>query len=291
MTSPLFTSITTQRGALALQLLVGQRLHLAVQGEIDVLARLAGILAQLADDAAIGVDLDAAGAGLAAHFAVELLFDAALADAQARQAHQRIVVMLHVLRRHRGDIAQDMHQLLAEGIVAGLADIGLHARQIGQMQVDAGEFLPGEILRHRHRHELLVHGDVVQHALLLLVAEQDHLADRVQRRLDALGGLFGDQQHAIVAPVVGELDAEAVHDAAARRRDQALGDAVVLGLDLVLVAVADLQLIEAARQHREHRRHATAHPHRAAGEGGVAALVLLVEQRHQMSPRDAPTSL
>ena len=35
--------------------------------------------------------------------------------------------------------------------------------------------------------------------------------------------LLRHQQHAIVAPVVGQLDAEAVHDAAARRRDQALG--------------------------------------------------------------------
>ena len=157
------------------------------------------------------------------------------------------------------------------------------------MQVDAGEFLPGQILRHRHRHEFLVHGDVVQDALLLLVAKQDHLADRVERLGHAFGRLFADQQHAIVAPVVGQLDAETVHDASARRRDQPFGDAIVLGLDLVLVAVADLELIEPAGQHREHRRHAAAQPQRAPGEGGVTAFVLFIEQRHQKSLAERPT--
>ncbi len=57
-----------QRGAFLAQLLVGQRLHLAVNGEIDILARLAGILAQFANDAAIGIDLDAGRAGAAADF-------------------------------------------------------------------------------------------------------------------------------------------------------------------------------------------------------------------------------
>ena len=66
-----------------------------------------GLMAQFADDAAIGIDFDAAGAGFAAHSRVEGLFDAALADAKTRQAEQRIVVAVHVFRRHRGDIAQD----------------------------------------------------------------------------------------------------------------------------------------------------------------------------------------
>ena len=43
-----------------------EALQLAVDGQVDVLARRARIAVELADDAAIGVDLDAAGAGLAA---------------------------------------------------------------------------------------------------------------------------------------------------------------------------------------------------------------------------------
>ena len=76
---------------------------------------------------------------------------------------------------------------------------------------------------------------------------------RVERLVDAFGRLLGHQQHAVIAPVVGQLDAETVEDAAARRRDQPLGDAVVLGLGHVLVAVADLQLVEPPGQHREHQ--------------------------------------
>ncbi len=64
MTSPVVHVHHDAGGAFVAQLLVGEALHLAVDGEIDILARLARILAQLADDAAIGIDLDAAGAGL-----------------------------------------------------------------------------------------------------------------------------------------------------------------------------------------------------------------------------------
>ena len=112
---------------------------------------------------------------------------------------------------------------------------------------------------------------------------------RIERRLDTPSvACSRHQQHAIVAPVVGQLDAEAVEDAAARRRDQPLGDAVVFGLGHVFVAVEDLELVEPPAQHREHRRHAAAQPQRAAGEGGVAAFVLVVEQRHQKSLRERP---
>ena len=61
------------------------------------------------------------------------------------------------------------------------------------------------------------------------------------------GRLLGNQDDAVIAAVVGELDAEAVEDAAAQRREQALVDAVVLGARHELVAFDDLQLIEPRR--------------------------------------------
>ena len=276
-------------GAFACQLFAGHLLHLAVDGQPYILSRRSGVLAQLADDAAIGIDLDAGGAGGAAHILFIFALYSALADAIAWQRQQRIVIALQFLGRDGGDIAQDVHHLRPEGIVTGLAHIGLNSRQIGQMQVDAGEVLPAQILDHRHRHELLVHGDVVHHLFFLLVGEEDHLADIVQRICDAFGRLLGHQKHAIIAPVAGQFGTEAVQDASARRHDQPLGNAVVFGLHHVLAAVADLQLVEAAGQDGKNRRHASAHAGGAAGEGGVTALVLLVEERHQMSLRNGPT--
>jgi len=44
-----------------------------------------------------------------------------------------------------------------------------------------------------------------------------------------------------------------------------------------LAAVADLELIEAPRQHREDGGHAPAHRNAAAGEDRVAAFVLFIE--------------
>ena len=104
ITSPFDTSITAQAALSLAQALRHEMLHLAVDGEIDVRARRARIAAQLADDAAIGVHFDAVGAGGAADLRVEFLFDAALADAEARKIEQRIVVVASCLpakpRRH-----------------------------------------------------------------------------------------------------------------------------------------------------------------------------------------------
>ncbi len=52
----------------------------------------------------------------------------------------------------------------------------------------------------------------------------------------------------------------------------------------------NLKLVKPPAQHREHRRHAAAHHQCAAGEGRVAAFVLVVEQRHQKSLLSGPTS-
>ena len=277
-------------GAFALQALGGILLELGINGQPDIFSGNARLMAQFADDAAIGVDLDLRSTRFAAHILVEGLFDAALADAKTRLAEQRITIALHVFGRDGGDIAEQVRHAGAIGIIARLTDIGLHPRQVGQMQVDAREFLPGQILGHRHGNEFLVLGDYLRDAFFLRIADLDHLGEGVERAGDAFGGLFRHQQHAIVALVVGQFGAETVKDTAARRRDQSFGNAVVFGLGLVLIAVADLQLIQPPRQHGEHQRHAAAQAHAAARESGVTAFVLFIEQRHQKSLRNGPTS-
>ena len=61
-------------------------------------------------------------------------------------AHQGIVILVRFpAATPSRDIAKGMHHGgLPIGIVAGLTDIqALDAGQIGQMQIDAGEFIPG----------------------------------------------------------------------------------------------------------------------------------------------------
>ena len=182
-----------------------------------------------------------------------------------------------------------MRELLAEGIGARLADIGLHAGQIRQVEIEPRKFLPTQILGHQHGDEFLVLRKIAQHLFFLMRRQLDDLADRIQGRFDSVGGLLGDENDAIVPAVGCKLDAKAVDDAASGRWDQPLTDAVVLGLGHVLVAVDDLQLIQPSSEQREDSGHAAAQQQRAPRETRVAALVLAVEQRHQKSLRKGPT--
>jgi hypothetical protein len=126
-------------------------------------------------------------------------------------------------------------------------------------------------------------------AMRFFCASLDHLGEGIQRLVHAVLGLLGHDHHAVVAPVVGEFDPETVQNAPARRRDQPRRNAIVFRRRLIFLAVPDLKLIEPARQDREHQRHAATQADTAAGEGGVTALVLLVEQRHQKSLLSGPT--
>ena len=80
-----------------------------------------------------------------AEFLVVGLLNSLLADAEARQAHELTVGLGlgHVLFRHGGDIAHDMRKLFPVRIVARFADIGNNAREIGLVDVDLGELIPG----------------------------------------------------------------------------------------------------------------------------------------------------
>jgi len=87
---------------------------------------------------------------------------------------------------------------------------------------------PRSDFRDRRRNEFLV----------LRHVAQDSRASRSVRRmmrqpcpapLDSFQRLFGNDQDAIVAAVVGQFDAETVENTTAKRRHQARADAVLLG--------------------------------------------------------------
>ena len=84
----------------------------------------------------------------------------------------------------------------------------------------------------------------------------DDAADLIERGVHAVRHLFRDQQHTEIAAVVGELHAEAIQNAPARRRNQPLADPVLVRLRLELIAFKDLELVQSAAQHGENSRHA-----------------------------------
>src|SRR6185312_12728050 len=84
-------------GTFATETYADEVLQLAVDGEVDVLSGSCRFAAQFADHPAVGVDFNTADARSAPDLFVERLLDTALADTEARQRQQRIVIALHVV--------------------------------------------------------------------------------------------------------------------------------------------------------------------------------------------------
>ena len=245
-TSPVAASSSTQATLCSRSTAAGDEfLHRHVEPEDDVLARLPRPAAKLAHDAAIGVDLDLAGAGEAAQLRVLRLLDPALADAEIGQFEQRVAGQ--ILFGNRRDIAQHMRGDRAVGVIPDETLFDRHAGQFRNRDLDARHLLPAQIGAHDDRNKGVLAARLAQDAALFGLAELDHAAERPQRRLD-IAGLLRHDDDAVIAPVVGEGDAEAVEDAPAHRRQQPQIDAVLLGEDRIAVALQDLQLVQAGDQ-------------------------------------------
>ena len=182
-----------------------------------------------------------------------------------------------------------MRQLVAERIVARLADIGLDAGKIRKMHVDARKLFPGQILRNGRGNKFLVLPDVAKDSRAVAVGEKDDATHRIERRLHAFERLLGNDQNAIVTAIGCEFDAETVENAAAQRRYEARTDAVLFCLGAELLAFENLQLVESDAKRAQHGADRATGHQCPAREGRVAAFVLAVEQRHQKSPRKGPT--
>jgi len=149
-----------------------------------------------------------------------------------------------VFRRHRRDIADDVGEFLRVRIITRIADIGLHARQIGQVQIDPREILPRQILRHQQGREGLTGCGILEDLGTRPFADGQDFGKRIERRLHAVMRQFGHDQHTIIAPVRRERLSKTVQHASAWRYQQPFADAVLLRLGKVLVAFDDLKLIE-----------------------------------------------
>ena len=124
----------------------------------------------------------------------------------------------------------------------------------------------------------MLDADVAKDAAAVAVAERHEPVDGVERRGD-VAALVGDELGAVGRAVRGERDAEAVEDAAARRRDQPDADAVLVGEHLVAVRLNHLEEIEPARDGAEERRLAAGEQQRAPGQKLAAGDFALLGHR------------
>jgi hypothetical protein len=170
---------------------------------------------------------------------------------------------------------------VAEGIVANEARLDRDTGQLERVDLDAGHLVPAHILLEHHRHEAVLDADVVQHAAPVGVGERHELVDGVERRLD-VAGLIGHELRAIGRAVAGQRHAEAVDDAAARRRDEADADAVLVRQHLVAVRLHHLEEIEPPRHRGEERRLAAGEEQGATGQHVAAGDLALF--RHGAQP-------
>jgi hypothetical protein len=237
---------------------------------------------ELADDAADRVHLDPAIARLTAKLLVAHTLHAAPADLEAGKLEQRIGAAPEILLGHCADIADDMRERVIEGIVSGRPGVRLDARQVGAVDVEGRELLPGQILGNGHRHEGGLARDLFHDAGALAIADRNDLADRIER-LGNAADLLLDQHDPIVEPVLRDRHAEAIEDTAARRCEKAEIDPVVLGEGLVLSGFDDLQVIEPAGEDRHQHGLAAANHGRAPREG-LEPRIFRACKRHNALP-------
>ena len=193
-----------------------------------------------------------------------------------------------------------MRQGRPERVVARFADIGDHARQLGRVHIDAGEFLPRQVLRYRDRHEFTPATDLAQDFLLLEVVDGQEGRQRLQgalsrcaRRFAAALGLLRHQQQPVVLDVACHRLAVTIDDQAALRGKQAHADAVVFRQHAVLFGADHLQVVEPCDQGGQQHALATDQDRRAPRERLVPSLLALLRSgfhSHRVRPPPAPAT-
>ena len=277
-------------------------LQARVHGELEVGAGRGRPVAQLAHDAAPGVDLDLPGAGRAPQLPLAPGLHAVLADLEARDLEERVGVgeLRQVVVRHRPDIAHDVGEVLLERVLARQAHLGRDARKRGGVDRDAGDLLPGEAVGDGDGHEGVA---ALQFAARALQIRGRHLHEALEagQRLVEVARVLAHDHHAVVLPVAGHQPTVPIEDRAARGRQQPGVDAVLLGEQAVLVGLLDLQAVHARAEHPGHAeleraQHQRAPAHAARRECGVArgpphaGLPLATPSRAEARGRRAPST-
>ena len=255
--------------------LLGHLLQVEVEGEAHVVALHRRLLAQRAQDPALGVDLQLLHLGLAPEVVLVGQLHARLPDrvpgpvSLALAGRQLLVVDLP-------HVAEDVGREARVRVEALGQHHPLHARVLGLVLPDVDERLLGDVVGHRNGLERAVPG--VVDALLedghRDLDEGGQVGDHVVGLLAQLGLVDGDGGH---DPVADQDLAVAVEDPAPGGLGVDEAHAVELGFFLVGGGGQDLQVPQAGQQGAEQGDHDHAQdPHAQAG--GVAA--------HSHSARD-----
>lgn len=216
-----------------------------------------------AQGAAFHVGLDLLVADLAAQLLLVIALQAGLADMGQRRV--AFTELRQVGLVHAPDVADDVRQQRAIGVVAGQIRHHFHAREAPAVHRQRGDLLLAQLGLDGDAAKPaadLAHG---QEALDLLRIQRHHLAQRIQP-LVRIAGLVGHHVQAEGRDVLGQQHAVAVVDAAARRHDWAQLDAVGLRARGVLGVIEHLQLEVPRAQPGQADEHAQEAQRRAPAE-------------------------
>ena len=169
--------------------------------------------------------VDAVQGGPAAQHLVMHPFHPGPPDPHARQRQHRII--LGIILRRRGDVADYMRQRRPEAIFPRGAHIHQHARQVRCVHLDASHILPGQEFAQNHRNKPPMPAQIALDPGTIMVGQHHHAGKIIQGRAH-IGGLLGNQQRPPVQPVAGHHPPVAVQQPPARRRQQAQADAIVV---------------------------------------------------------------
>ncbi len=183
---------------------------------------------------------------------------------------------LEIVLRDPGDVADHVGERPAERIDPRLAHVGSDAGQFRRADIDPREFLPGQVVGHRHRHEAGAVDQVAHHLTAAGVVDGQQLGDPVEGGLGIGHFVLGDQQ-AEIRPVARQLHAEAIDDAAAGRRRQAEVELVVRREGLVAPAFQQLKLHQPTGEGQKAHARETAHQEGPAVERALPLVHFLEE--------------
>ncbi len=225
------------------QRIEGHPLQARVDAQVQVLARRRrDAVDRLADHALVDVHLDLLVARQAVQLALVLALDAGLADLRGAGVFVGIEVG-SVRRVDAADIADHVREIRAARIGARQIRHHVDAGEAPALRGETRDLVLGQFQAQRNAVERTLAFAQRGETLDVVVRQRDHLGERGEHRVHVLD-LLGHHFEAERGDVLGQQHAVAVVDQAARRRNAAHRDAVVVRTRREFGVAGDLQVPE-----------------------------------------------